>query len=75
MSVPIEELKGNGESILVVDDVESQREISCKMLDVLGYKTKAISGGKEAVDYLKENKADLILLDDYGSWYKWSGDI
>jgi len=35
LSIPIEDYKGNGETILVVDDVESQREISCKMLDTL----------------------------------------
>jgi two-component system cell cycle sensor histidine kinase/response regulator CckA len=31
LPVPINDYKGNGEMILVVDDVESQREISCKM--------------------------------------------
>ena len=39
LSIPIKDYKGDGETILVVDDVESQREISCKMLDTLGYKT------------------------------------
>jgi PAS domain S-box-containing protein len=63
LSIPIKDYKGNGETILVVDDVESQREISCKMLDTLGYKTKAVSGGEEAVEYLKERTIDLILLD------------
>jgi nitrogen-specific signal transduction histidine kinase len=63
LSVPIKDYKGDGETILVVDDVESQREISCKMLDSLGYKTKAVSSGEEAVEYLKGNTVDLILLD------------
>jgi CheY-like chemotaxis protein len=63
LSIPIKDYKGNGEMILVVDDVESQREISCKMLDTLGYKTKAVSSGEEAIEYLKENTVDLILLD------------
>jgi CheY-like chemotaxis protein len=63
LSIPIKDYKGNGERILVVDDVESQREISCKMLDTLGYKTQAVSSGEEAVEYLKENTVDLILLD------------
>ena len=63
LSIPIKDYKGNGEIILVVDDVESQIDISCKMLDKLGYKTKAASSGEEAVEYLKENTVDLILLD------------
>jgi two-component system, cell cycle sensor histidine kinase and response regulator CckA len=63
LSIPIKDYKGNQETILVVDDMESQREISCKMLDALGYKTKVVSSGEEAVEYLKENTVDLILLD------------
>jgi len=63
LSIPIKDYKGDGETILVVDDVESQRDISCKMLDTLGYKTKTVSSGEEAVEYLKEHSVDLILLD------------
>jgi len=63
LSIPIKDFKGNGEAILVVDDVESQRGISCKMLDVLGYKTEAVSSGEEAIEYLEKNTMDLVLLD------------
>ncbi|CAB1065191.1 sensory box histidine kinase/response regulator, partial [Olavius sp. associated proteobacterium Delta 1] len=63
LSIPIEDYKGNGETILVVDDVESQREIACEVLTSLGYIAKAVSSGEEAVEYLKENTVDLILLD------------
>jgi len=63
LSMPIKDYKGNQETILVVDDMENQREISCKMLDKLGYKTKAVSSGEEAVKYLRENTIDLLLLD------------
>jgi two-component system cell cycle sensor histidine kinase/response regulator CckA len=63
LSISIEDMKGNGETILVVDDVENQRDISCKMLDRLGYKTMSVSSGEEAVEYLKKNAVDLILLD------------
>jgi len=63
VSLSIKDYKGNQETILVVDDVESQQEISCKMLDKLCYKTKAVSSGEEAVEYLKENSVDLIVLD------------
>jgi PAS domain S-box-containing protein len=63
LSIPIENYKGNKETILVIDDMENQREISCRMLDRLGYKTQTVSSGEEAVEYLKENSVDLVLLD------------
>jgi PAS domain S-box-containing protein len=63
LSTPLKDYRGSGEKILVVDDVESQRDISCKMLDMLGYNAKAVASGEEAVEYLKENSVDLILLD------------
>ena len=50
-------------TILVVDDVESQRDITCRMLDTLGYQTRVASSGEEAVAYLKNNTVDLLLLD------------
>jgi PAS domain S-box-containing protein len=61
--VPLEDLYGCGETILVVDDVESQREITCQMLEALQYKATAVSGGEEAAHYLKEHNVDLLLLD------------
>lgn len=63
LSIPIQEYKGNKETILVVDDMKNQREISCKMLEMLGYNAIAVSSGEEAVEYLKENSVDLVLLD------------
>jgi len=59
----IKHYKGSKELILVIDDEESQREISCKILDTLGYKSKAVSSGEEAVEYLKNDTVDLLLLD------------
>ncbi|MFH2047231.1 MAG: PAS domain S-box protein [Pseudomonadota bacterium] len=59
----IKEYKGNNESILVIDDVASQREISCYMLNALGYDSFAVSSGEKAVEYLKEHTVDLIILD------------
>jgi PAS domain S-box-containing protein len=63
LTIPFEDLQGQGEKVLVVDDVESQRDISSKMLETLGYDCEAFSSGEEAIEYLKENKADLIVLD------------
>jgi PAS domain S-box-containing protein len=57
------DLKGNGEIILVIDDVKSQREISCMMLEALGYNASAVESGEAAVAHLKEHHADLLVLD------------
>jgi len=63
LSINIDDYKGRGETILVVDDVESQRKITCQMLNMLGYRTEVASSGEEAVGYLKANTVDLLLLD------------
>jgi len=62
-SIPIRDLRGHGETILVVDDMANQREISCRLLDTLGYSTAAVPSGEEAVEYLKTHAVDLLLLD------------
>ena len=59
----IEDYRGTGESILVVDDVKEQREIAGQVLKRLGYSVTSVSSGEEAVDYMKDNSADLLLLD------------
>ncbi|MBU1054242.1 MAG: PAS domain S-box protein [Proteobacteria bacterium] len=59
----IKEYKGNHETIMVIDDVESQREITCNILKTLGYDSFAVPGGEEAIEYLKEHAVDLIILD------------
>jgi signal transduction histidine kinase/ActR/RegA family two-component response regulator len=59
----IQDNKGKGETILVVDDVEEQREIASALLKKLNYSVITVSGGEEAVAYLKERSVDLVLLD------------
>jgi CheY-like chemotaxis protein len=63
LSVPTEGLSGDGKMVLVVDDVKSQREILCTMLEKLQYTSKAVSSGEAAIEYLKEHTVDLVLLD------------
>ena len=62
-SLRLEEYNGKGESILIVDDVKEQREIASLMLKKLGYAVKSVASGEEAVDYLQNNSADLLILD------------
>ncbi len=54
---------GKGESILVVDDIKEQRELAVSMLGRLGYQVEVVASGEEAIEYLKDKKADLIILD------------
>ena len=57
------DLIGNGESILVIDDMKEQQMIALKILTQLGYSVKTVSSGEEAVELLKKNTVDLLLLD------------
>lgn len=59
----IAELAGCGESVLVVDDVEQQREIATAILTKLGYAVTAVASGEAAIAYLENNAADLVVLD------------
>ncbi|MGD9358705.1 MAG: PAS domain S-box protein [Desulfobacterales bacterium] len=59
----IRKIIGNGESILVVDDVEEQRQIAAKMLEKLGYTVLTVASGEEAVEYLLDHTIDLLVLD------------
>jgi PAS domain S-box-containing protein len=61
--VPIEQYMGRGESVLVIDDIDGQREIATSLLTRLGYEVHAVSCGEEAVEYLKGHKADILVLD------------
>ncbi len=62
-SVSMSEYMGNGESILIVDDVKGQRDLATAMLKKLNYTVTSVSSGEEAIEYLKQNKADIIVLD------------
>ena len=59
----IEEYSGNGESILVVDDMDSQREIASVLLTQLGYSVDTSASGEEAVEMMKNAEFDLVVLD------------
>jgi two-component system cell cycle sensor histidine kinase/response regulator CckA len=60
---PMERYMGRGESVLVVDDIAEQRDVAASLLTRLGYNVRVVSSGEEAVEYLKQNKADILVLD------------
>jgi len=59
----IENFSGQGESILVVDDIPEQREIAVNILQKLGYQVAAVASGQEAVAHIKRFTVDLVVLD------------
>ena len=63
LTIAVEDCRGEGESVLVVDDVEDQRTIATVILEKLGYRVAAVPSGEAAVAYLKERSVDLIVLD------------
>ena len=62
-SLSIKDYLGNKESILVIDDMEEQRYVAKEILQKLGYSVETAVSGEEAIDYLKTNSADLLVLD------------
>jgi DNA-binding NtrC family response regulator len=46
-----------------VDDLEEQREIASGMLKKLGYRVMSAAGGEEAVDYVRRQPVDLLVID------------
>ncbi|MGE4560121.1 MAG: PAS domain S-box protein [Desulfobulbus sp.] len=55
--------RGNGETVLVVDDEPQQRKIAAQTLETLGYRCLAMPSGEKAVEYLQDHEVDLVLLD------------
>jgi CheY-like chemotaxis protein len=47
----------------VVDDLKEQREIATRIIEQLGYVVKSAESGEHAVELLKHEKADLLILD------------
>ena len=62
-TIPINDYRGAGQTILVVDDVAQQREIATQFLTKLGYVAAAVSSGEAAVEYLQNHDVDLVVLD------------
>jgi len=59
----LEEIRGNGETLLVVDDLASQRKIAETILKNLGYKVFSVADGIHAVDFIMQTPVDLLILD------------
>jgi len=60
---PVERYMGRGETVLVVDDIAEQRDVASGLLKKLGYRVHSVSSGEEAIEYLKQNRSDILILD------------
>lgn len=57
--------QGDGELVLVVDDDETIRLVTCRTLEANGYRTIAAAHGREAIDFIEsgDHDVDLVLTD------------
>jgi PAS domain S-box-containing protein len=55
--------RGNGEHILVVDDLKEQREVTTIMLEKLNYRVSSVESGEKAVVFVTTANVDLLILD------------
>jgi len=58
-----DEYRGHNEHILVIDDVREQREIATHMLEKLGYRVTTVPSGEAAIDFVRRQPVDLLVLD------------
>lgn len=63
-TVKTDEAKGNDETILVVEDEESLRELAINILSANGYRTIQAKNGNEAEEILRGNEYIDILFSD-----------
>ena len=49
--------------VLVVDDIQSNRDILCNMLKLVGFITIEAKNGHEAIEQFKKSTPDIILMD------------
>ncbi|RKX20712.1 MAG: hypothetical protein DRP51_05320 [Candidatus Zixiibacteriota bacterium] len=58
-----DETRGGSEAILVVDDDDVQRKVATELLKKLGYNVGTVESGEKAIEFLRENSPDLVILD------------
>ena len=49
--------------VLIIDDSEDVRQLFCDLIDILGYSPRSVSSGVAALQQLKANAFDLVILD------------
>ncbi|MCG8336076.1 MAG: response regulator [Proteobacteria bacterium] len=59
----IQDYAGEGESVLVVDDISDQRDLIEEILQELNYQVATAASGEEALEKIKNESFDLVILD------------
>jgi signal transduction histidine kinase len=54
---------GEGEHILIVDDESQIRDLASQMLSSLGYRVSSVASGEEAVEFVRRQAVDLLVID------------
>ncbi len=61
--IDLQSFRGDGQKVLVIDDMEEQRELACAILVLLGYDVQAVSSGEKAIKVCSGQSFDLLVLD------------
>ncbi len=59
----VEQLLGNREKILIVDDLDEQRNLAVTILKTLNYIPDSAASGEKAIEKCKQTSYDLLVLD------------
>jgi two-component system cell cycle sensor histidine kinase/response regulator CckA len=49
-------------TVLVVDDEETPRSVTCRMVRALGYSTRSARDGREALRYIQQHPGEIRLV-------------
>ena len=49
-------------TVLIVDDEETPRSVTCRMVRALGYRAESARDGREALRYLQQHPGEIRLL-------------
>ncbi|MDT8445642.1 MAG: ATP-binding protein [bacterium] len=60
---PVQKTNNQGPQILVVDDEPGNLSLLNDLLNAQGYRPVLMPGGPEALEWIEENRPDLVLLD------------
>ena len=60
---PLPEGRTKRAIVLVVDDVEGNRQLACRRLAPFGYDLHQVESGEQALEFIQARKPDIVLLD------------